>query len=96
MTKIHIDPEIRNRKSDVKITREGQACRKCETPVIKRSHNKPSGAGQAYWFRWWFACPNPRCRTVYMVEAAKVLRVDGQDIDANTGELITTEQEGLC
>ncbi len=68
----HIDPDIRNRKSKIKVTEEGQACRKCGTPVVKRSHDKPSSAGQAYWFKWWFACPNPRCRTVYMVEEAKV------------------------
>lgn len=55
-----------------KILREGQACRKCGTPVVKRGH-KPgaSHANRAYYFEWWFACTNPRCNTLYMVEDAK-------------------------
>lgn len=54
-----------------KITHAGQPCRKCNTPVERKEHPpdfqpKPS---QAYWFAWWFACP--QCKTLYMVEEAK-------------------------
>jgi len=53
-----------------KITYEGQPCRKCNTPVVKRSHNGPTKPGQKYWFRYWFDCP--KCKARYMVEAARV------------------------
>lgn len=56
----------------IKITRTGQACRECKTPVVKRTHTKPSKPKQKYWYQYWFACPNPRCGKLYMVEAAKV------------------------
>jgi len=55
----------------IKIVRAGQPCRKCGTPVVRREH-APNAQGykkKAYWFEWWFACP--RCRTLFMVEAAK-------------------------
>jgi uncharacterized protein with PIN domain len=56
-----------------KILREGQPCRKCGTPVVRKEH-KPDWRpkpGRSYWFRWWFECTN--CKERYMVEAAKVL-----------------------
>lgn len=55
----------------IKITREGQLCRKCGMPVIKQEHNEPSKHPyQTYWFRFWFYCPD--CHSFYMVEKAKV------------------------
>jgi uncharacterized protein with PIN domain len=58
----------------VPVTAVGQPCRHCGTPVVKSQHkpgkplkNKPG----SYYFEFWFACPNKRCRTLYMVEAAK-------------------------
>lgn len=53
-----------------KIVSEGQPCRKCGAPVVKRTHNRPSKPNQAYWFQWWFACP--KCKAQYMVEEARV------------------------
>lgn len=67
----------------IKIQREGQPCRKCGTPVLKKTHSKPTKRTQAYWYKYWFACPNPRCRTLYMVESAKVM-----NLDKLTGELL--------
>src|ERR1041385_9514703 len=46
----------------IKIVREGQPCRICGTPVVRRSHTKASKPSQAYWFEYWFACPNPECQ----------------------------------
>lgn len=55
----------------IKITRTGQPCRKCGTPVIKkipkRKRLKPN---QTYFFNYYFYCKN--CRTLYMVESQKV------------------------
>ncbi len=55
----------------VKIRYEGQPCRKCGTPVVKKEHKsnfKPK-KNQPYYFLWWFRCNN--CRTTYCVEEAK-------------------------
>jgi ribonuclease HI len=52
-----------------KITHEGQACRKCQTPVVKRKpHRKPKGS-QTYYFEYYLYCP--KCHTMYMVDEAK-------------------------
>jgi hypothetical protein len=56
--------------SKVKMTHDGQPCRKCGTPVVKRSHDGPSGSDQSYWFSYWFHCSG--CKTDYMVDEAKV------------------------
>lgn len=55
----------------VRIVREGQPCRRCLTPVRKKSHrtNWTPNSTQDYYFAWWFVCP--KCRNQYMVEAAK-------------------------
>jgi hypothetical protein len=58
----------------VKITCEGQPCRHCQTPVVKRTHKpqwKPK-SDQPYYFLYWFVCPNRMCKAIYMVESAKV------------------------
>jgi hypothetical protein len=58
----------------VKITKDGQACRHCGTPVVKKEHTgewQPK-IGQSYYFEFWFICPNKGCRKMYLVEDAKV------------------------
>jgi ribonuclease HI len=53
-----------------KVLNEGDICRKCTTPVIKKQTKKKSlKANQEYFFEYYLLCPN--CRTMYMVEAAK-------------------------
>ena len=52
----------------VKITQEGQLCRKCSTPVVKRTPKKPKQT-QAYCYEYYLRCP--KCHTMYMVEEAK-------------------------
>ena len=63
-----------------KITEQGQPCRKCGAPVVRKAHGKkprPKSPQQkkpgGYYFEWWLKCPNPKCKTLYMVEAAKRL-----------------------
>jgi ribonuclease HI len=51
------------------ITYEGQPCRKCATPVIKRIPRKKPKQSQLYYFEYYLYCP--KCHTMYMVEAAK-------------------------
>ncbi|MBN1974804.1 MAG: ribonuclease HI [Sedimentisphaerales bacterium] len=53
-----------------KIVEEGQPCRKCSTPVIKKTpRRKKLKPGQSYYFEYFFFCPN--CKAMYMVEEAK-------------------------
>src|SRR5574341_1488261 len=67
------DEGYENRPEDeghkLKITQEGQLCRKCSTPVIKKTPRKKPGKRQMYYFEYYFYCPN--CHTMYMVEEAK-------------------------
>lgn len=54
----------------VKITREGQPCRKCSTPVIKKiPRRKKRKPNQKYYYEYYFYCP--KCRTMYMVDKVK-------------------------
>ncbi len=62
----------------VTITQEGQPCRKCGTPVVKRTPQKRLKQTQSYYYEYYFYCPT--CHTMYMVEEAKrsvdMLRLD--------------------
>jgi len=53
----------------IKITYEGQPCRKCSTPVIKKIPRRKQKSGQTYYYEYYFECP--KCGTMYMVEEAK-------------------------
>jgi len=54
-----------------KVTIEGQPCRKCGTAVVKRTPKKRTvKLEQSYYFSWYLYCPG--CKTMYMVEEAKV------------------------
>lgn len=55
--------------STVKITQEGQACRKCSTSVVKKVPRRKLKPGQTYYFEYYLSCPN--CGAMYMVEEAK-------------------------
>ncbi len=53
-----------------KILNEGDICRKCNTPVIKKQTKKKNlKPNQEYFFEYYLLCPN--CKTMYMVDAAK-------------------------
>lgn len=52
-----------------KITYEGQPCRKCSTPVIKKAPRRKQKPGQMYYYEYYFECP--KCGTMYMVEEVK-------------------------
>jgi ssDNA-binding Zn-finger/Zn-ribbon topoisomerase 1 len=73
-----VDEGYENRSEDegarLKITQEGQPCRKCSTPVIKRKpRKKPS---KNYYFEYYLYCP--KCHATYMVEEAKRHVIKGQ------------------
>lgn len=57
------------RYSRIKHKQEGEACRKCQTPLLKRSPRKKPKPRQTYYYEWYLYCPN--CRSMYMVEEAK-------------------------
>lgn len=52
-----------------KITQEGQSCRKCSTPVVKKVPRRKQKPAQTYYYEYYLYCPN--CRTMYMAEEAK-------------------------
>lgn len=53
-----------------KIINEGDICRKCRTPVVKKQTKKKAlKPNQEYYFEYVLLCPN--CRSMYMVEGAK-------------------------
>lgn len=52
-----------------KITEEGQPCRKCGTPVVRKVPNRKYRPGQAYYYAYYLFCPE--CQTTYMVDGAK-------------------------
>lgn len=54
----------------IKVTAEGDSCRKCSTAVIKKQTKKKiAKPGQTYYFEYFLLCPS--CKTMYMVEDAK-------------------------
>ena len=63
-------PELPAGRQGRKITAEGQSCRHCGTPVVKRARSrKKIKAGQAYCYAWYLYCPG--CKAMYLVEEAK-------------------------
>ena len=49
---------------------EGQPCRKCLTPLTKRSpKQREPKPGQSYYYEYYFYCPG--CKAMYMAEEAK-------------------------
>lgn len=57
-------------KPVAQITREGQPCRHCNTPVRRHTHGRPlKPKPGGYYYEWWFKCP--RCSAVYLVDDAK-------------------------
>ncbi len=53
-----------------KITEEGQPCRKCSTPVVKKTPRKKTPKpGKSYYYEYFFLCTN--CKTMYFVDEAK-------------------------
>lgn len=53
----------------VKIEQAGQLCRKCSTPVIRKTPKRKRRLAQEYYFEFYLHCPG--CGTNYMVEQAK-------------------------
>lgn len=59
-----------NAYGKVKITKAGDLCRKCSTPVIKRKPRRNRNKRKTkYYYEYYFACPH--CNTIYYVEEAK-------------------------
>jgi ribonuclease HI len=54
--------------SPSKITKEGQPCRKCGTPVVKKVPKRKLKPGQTYYYEFYLQCPE--CNANYMVEEA--------------------------
>jgi ribonuclease HI len=64
--KLHLEVE---KAAPSKITKEGQPCRKCETPVVKKLPKRKLKPRQSFYFEYYLFCPG--CQTRYMVEEAK-------------------------
>lgn len=58
------------KKSKIKIENEGDECRKCGEPVIKKTPKKKNiKPNQSYYFEYYLFCPS--CKTMYMTEDGK-------------------------
>ena len=56
-------------QTKTKINHVGQPCRKCNTPVVKRTpKKKTTKPNQSYYFAWYLHCPS--CKCMYMVNEA--------------------------
>lgn len=56
--------------SRIKVSKEGDACRKCGTSVLKNpTKKKEAKPGQTYYYEYILLCPN--CKTMYLLEEAK-------------------------
>jgi ribonuclease HI len=55
--------------SKIKVTSEGQPCRSCSTPVIKRTPRSKRKPDQLYYYEYYLYCP--KCHAIYLVEEAK-------------------------
>ena len=60
---------MRPARPHVPIVNEGQPCRKCRTPVVKKAAKAKPRGGRAYFYEFYLRCP--KCGTFYMVESAK-------------------------
>lgn len=61
---------IKNSISKIIVKREGDCCKKCNTPVIKKSPKKKKiKSNQTYYYEYYLFCPS--CKTMYMVEDGK-------------------------
>lgn len=59
-----------NNNATRKIKSEGDLCRHCDTPVVKKiSNNKKLKPNQSYFYEYYMYCSN--CKAMYMVEEAK-------------------------
>lgn len=58
------------KKSKVKIQNEGDLCRNCGIPVIKKSPSKRKiKPNQEYYYEYYLYCPS--CKNMYMIDEAK-------------------------
>jgi ribonuclease HI len=65
----YLEQLAREEQYPSKITQVGQPCRKCGTPVVKRTPKRKKKPSQSYYFEYYLQCPN--CGTTYMVDEAK-------------------------
>ncbi|MBU2929442.1 ribonuclease HI [Winogradskyella psychrotolerans] len=61
------------------IEKEGDLCRKCNTSLIKKTPKKRKiKPNQSFYFEYYLYCPN--CRAMYMVEDAKRIIPEGNNL----------------
>jgi ribonuclease HI len=61
---------IQNSVKKIKVSEEGDSCRKCGTSVVKKpTKKKVAKPGQTYYYEFFLLCPS--CKTMYLLEDAK-------------------------
>lgn len=66
----------------IKVTEEGDSCRKCGTRVLKKpTKKKEAKPGQTYYYEYFLLCPS--CKTIYLLEDSK------RDITKKDNDLFT-------
>ena len=56
-------------RSSSAVSRAGQPCRKCGTPVVRQTPSRKIKPDQTYYYAWYLVCPN--CKTIYLVDEAR-------------------------
>jgi len=56
-----------------KITKQGQPCRKCGNPVVRRKGGNRIKPGQKYYFKFYLYCE--RCKTTYLLNSEKIYKI---------------------
>ena len=51
------------------VSRAGQPCRICGTPVVRQTPSRKIKPDQTYYYAWYLVCPN--CKTIYLVDEAR-------------------------
>jgi len=74
----YIPPSVKK----IKVTAEGDACRKCGISVVKKpTKKKEAKPRQTYYYEYYLLCPG--CKTMYLLEEAK------RDITSQDNNLFT-------
>lgn len=69
MPEVEENPPVKPAERRGKVVREGQPCRKCGTPVVKRAPKRKISGKQSHYYEYYLVCPN--CGTIYLVDEAK-------------------------
>ena len=66
-----LNENLSTEQKKMKITKNWQACKKCGTPVEKKIPKKKNTKNKSFYYEYYLSCP--WCKTMYMVDDAKIM-----------------------